>query len=129
MLCIILTFPNLMTACIDRHLPIMRVHSTHSDTPHFPFLYGQAAADSMRASLHKRYQLVVYHYSNSYTMFSESVKSLFKVAHQTPICVLAVVRGAISVVAVVVAVIVVYACCSCVHRGYAETRVHADARA
>ena len=50
------------------HLPVMRVHSTHSDQPHFPFLYGQAAGDAMRKTLHHRYSLIPYHYSNAHRM-------------------------------------------------------------
>lgn len=47
-------------------MPIMRVHSTNSDTPHFPFLYGPDAANAMRKALNLRYQLVPYHYSNAH---------------------------------------------------------------
>ncbi len=36
-------------------LPIMRVHSTISDKPHFPFLYGDAAAVAMRNALNFRF--------------------------------------------------------------------------
>jgi alpha-glucosidase len=39
-------------------LPIMRVHSTESATPHFPFLWPTDAADSMRDSLNLRFQLM-----------------------------------------------------------------------
>ena len=52
------------------HLPIMRVHSTHSALPHFPFLYGETPGDAMRAAMNRRYQLVPYHYSNAHAMYA-----------------------------------------------------------
>ncbi len=39
-------------------LPIVRVHSTESATPHFPFLWEPAAANAMRDALNLRYQLI-----------------------------------------------------------------------
>ena len=46
-------------------MPVMRVHSVLSDTPHFPFpeLWGQEASDAMRAHLQLRYALLPYTYS------------------------------------------------------------------
>lgn len=43
--------------------PIMRVHSTRGQTPHFPFLFGDDAARAMRKALNLRYRLLSYHYS------------------------------------------------------------------
>lgn len=54
-------------------LPIMRVHSTNADKPHFPFLYGDAAAAAMRAALDLRYQLVPYIYSVAHAGYSQGV--------------------------------------------------------
>ena len=50
-------------------MSVMRVHSTNSDTPHFPFLYGQTAGDAMRRALNLRYQLIPYHYSLAHMAF------------------------------------------------------------
>jgi alpha-glucosidase len=46
-------------------MPVMRVHSTNSDVPHFPFpeLWGQEASDAMRAHLVLRYALLPFTYS------------------------------------------------------------------
>eukprot|EP01062_Namystynia_karyoxenos_P072550 TRINITY_DN6882_c0_g1_i2.p1 TRINITY_DN6882_c0_g1~~TRINITY_DN6882_c0_g1_i2.p1 ORF type:complete len:830 (+),score=310.88 TRINITY_DN6882_c0_g1_i2:89-2491(+) len=44
-------------------LPIMRVHSTRTVTPHFPFLWGAEAAGAMRAALELRYRLLPTLYS------------------------------------------------------------------
>jgi hypothetical protein len=41
-------------------MPIMRVHSTKDDMPHFPFLYGDVAGAAMRKALNLRYQLLPY---------------------------------------------------------------------
>jgi len=48
--------------------PTMRVHSTHSATPHFPFLWPEPYASLMRAALNMRYQLLPYHYSLAHRM-------------------------------------------------------------
>ena len=42
-------------------MPVMRVHSSINNLPHFPFLYGEAAGDAMRKALNMRYQLIPYH--------------------------------------------------------------------
>jgi alpha-glucosidase len=44
-------------------MPMMRVHSTLADTPHFPFLYGDAAAAAMRKALDLRYTMLPLLYS------------------------------------------------------------------
>lgn len=46
--------------------PIMRVHSTLDATPHWPFLWGEPYASTMRDALNLRYQLLPYHYSLAY---------------------------------------------------------------
>ena len=33
--------------------------------------YGQAAGDAMRKTLHHRYSLITYHYSNAHRMYAE----------------------------------------------------------
>jgi len=50
-------------------LPIMRVHSTRSKTPHFPWLWGDEAGEAMKAALEFRYRLIPYHYSFAHAMF------------------------------------------------------------
>ena len=52
-------------------LPIMRVHSTLSDEPHFPFLYGDAAAQAMRNALNWRYMLLPYTYSVAHHAYAD----------------------------------------------------------
>eukprot|EP00049_Salpingoeca_infusionum_P005768 m.96641 g.96641 ORF g.96641 m.96641 type:complete len:838 (+) comp13076_c0_seq1:67-2580(+) len=51
-------------------LGVMRVHSTHDDLPHFPFLYGPEAATAMRKAMNLRYQLIPLHYSLSHEQYS-----------------------------------------------------------
>eukprot|EP01012_Entosiphon_sulcatum_P028013 TRINITY_DN3384_c0_g1_i1.p1 TRINITY_DN3384_c0_g1~~TRINITY_DN3384_c0_g1_i1.p1 ORF type:complete len:742 (-),score=126.42 TRINITY_DN3384_c0_g1_i1:48-2273(-) len=51
-------------------MPIMRVHSSISDTPHFPFEWGPQAADAMRKALNLRYQLVPMIYSLAHASYS-----------------------------------------------------------
>eukprot|EP00466_Bigelowiella_natans_P020589 jgi/Bigna1/53821/estExt_Genewise1Plus.C_240129 len=53
-------------------MPIMRVHSTLDDEPHFPFLYGDEAADAMRKTLNLRYMLIPYHYSLAHSAFKSN---------------------------------------------------------
>lgn len=52
-------------------MPVMRVHSTISATPHFPFpeLWGQDASDAMRTLLQLRYSLVPHLYSLGHETF------------------------------------------------------------
>jgi alpha-glucosidase len=54
-------------------IPVMRVHSTRSAVPHFPFLWGDDAAAAMRLALNLRYQLVPYHYSNAHAAYASGV--------------------------------------------------------
>jgi len=49
-------------------MPTMRVHSTKSATPHFPWLWGEPYASLMRAALNLRYQLLPLHYSLAHDM-------------------------------------------------------------
>eukprot|EP00665_Eupelagonemidae_sp_cell47_P009202 gene9202-1302_t len=51
-------------------LPVMRVHSTQNDEPHFPWLYGDAAAASMRKSLELRYRMVPMWYSLAHATYA-----------------------------------------------------------
>jgi alpha-glucosidase len=51
-------------------MPVMRVHSTLSATPHFPFLWPEPYQSAMRLALNLRYQLIPYHYSLAQTMYS-----------------------------------------------------------
>lgn len=50
--------------------PVMRVHSTRSDKPHFPFLYGEEAGNAMRKALNMRYAFIPYHYSIAHASYS-----------------------------------------------------------
>ena len=54
-------------------IPVMRVHSTRTAKPHFPFLWGDDAAAAMRLALNLRYQLVPYHYSNAHAAYASGV--------------------------------------------------------
>jgi alpha-glucosidase len=54
-------------------IPVMRVHSTRTAVPHFPFLWGDDAAAAMRLALNLRYQLVPYHYSNAHAAYASGV--------------------------------------------------------
>jgi len=53
---------------VGTFMPIMRVHSTKEATPHFPWLWGEPYASTMRDALNLRYRLVPYHYSLAHTM-------------------------------------------------------------
>jgi len=44
-------------------LPLMRVHSTETATPHWPWLWGPEPEAAMRGALELRYRLLPYHYS------------------------------------------------------------------
>jgi len=48
----------------------MRVHSTQSATPHFPFLWPDPYRTAMKLALNLRYQLIPYHYSLAHSMYS-----------------------------------------------------------
>ncbi|CAE8625768.1 unnamed protein product [Polarella glacialis] len=50
-------------------MPTMRVHSQNGQVPHFPFLWGDQAANAMRCTLNVRYRLLPYHYSLAHRMF------------------------------------------------------------
>lgn len=54
---------------VGAYMPIMRVHSTNSATPHFPFLWGPDAAAAMKGHLETHYRLVPYHYSNAHALY------------------------------------------------------------
>jgi len=58
-------------------MPLMRVHSTRTVTPHFPFLYGDEAASAMRSALDLRYQMVPYHYSLAHEL-ADGGKPIFR---------------------------------------------------
>jgi len=53
---------------VGAFLPVMRVHSTKSATPHFPWLWN-GYSDYMREALNLRYRLLPYHYSLAQRMF------------------------------------------------------------
>jgi len=53
---------------VGAFLPVMRVHSTKTATPHFPWLW-EGYSDYMREALNLRYQLLPYHYSLAHRMY------------------------------------------------------------
>mmetsp|Transcript_14152 Transcript_14152/g.35788 ORF Transcript_14152/g.35788 Transcript_14152/m.35788 type:complete len:798 (+) Transcript_14152:69-2462(+) len=53
---------------VGAFIPTMRVHSTKDATPHFPWLWGDAAGN-LQAALNLRYQLLPYHYSLAHRMY------------------------------------------------------------
>eukprot|EP00299_Pterocystis_sp_00344_P019732 c9762_g1_i1.p1 GENE.c9762_g1_i1~~c9762_g1_i1.p1 ORF type:complete len:894 (-),score=194.25 c9762_g1_i1:20-2701(-) len=59
-------------------MPIMRVHSNLDDTPHFPFLFGDEAAVSMRNTLNLRYQFIPYHYSLAHSAYRPNGRPIFR---------------------------------------------------
>jgi len=67
-------------------IPIMRVHSTNSATPHFPFpeLWGQEASDAMKAMLQLRYALLPYTYSLAHEAFATGVPPARQLAMEFP---------------------------------------------
>lgn len=67
-------------------MPIMRVHSTNSATPHFPFpeLWGQEASDAMRALLQLRYALLPYTYSLAHEAYRTGVPPARQLALEFP---------------------------------------------
>jgi len=58
-------------------MPTMRVHSTKSATPHFPWLWGEPYASLMRAALELRYALLPMHYSLAHAMASPTAPALW----------------------------------------------------
>mmetsp|Transcript_136081 Transcript_136081/g.339375 ORF Transcript_136081/g.339375 Transcript_136081/m.339375 type:complete len:769 (-) Transcript_136081:88-2394(-) len=56
---------------VGTFMPTMRVHSTFTAKPHWPWLWGKAAASAMRAALELRYRLVPYHYSLAHALFRQ----------------------------------------------------------
>jgi alpha-glucosidase len=54
-------------------MSIMRVHSNDQVVPHFPFLFGQEAADAMRKALDLRYQLIPFLYSLGHHAFTDGL--------------------------------------------------------
>eukprot|EP00928_Gymnodinium_smaydae_P089309 TRINITY_DN73299_c0_g1_i1.p1 TRINITY_DN73299_c0_g1~~TRINITY_DN73299_c0_g1_i1.p1 ORF type:complete len:794 (-),score=67.51 TRINITY_DN73299_c0_g1_i1:54-2435(-) len=68
---------------VGSFLPIMRVHSTKSVTPHFPFLWP-GYEDELRASLELRYQLLPYHYSLAHRMYATNELWMRPLAAQYP---------------------------------------------
>ena len=65
-------------------LPVMRVHSTRSAQPHFPFLWGDEAADSMRKSLELRYRMLPTHYSLAHEMYATGVPAMRSLLMEFP---------------------------------------------
>ena len=57
---------------VGAFMPTMRVHSTHSATPHFPFLWPEPYRSLMRDALNLRYQLLPYHYSLAHRVYAEA---------------------------------------------------------
>lgn len=63
---------------VSAFTPLMRVHSNLQDVPHFPFLWGDEAAASMRLSLNLRYKFIPYHYSLAHHMYRPNGLPMFR---------------------------------------------------
>lgn len=57
---------------------IMRVHSSLDNTPHFPFLYPDDAANAMRDVMNLRYSLLPYHYSLAHALSKPGGLPIFR---------------------------------------------------
>jgi len=57
--------------------PVMRTHSNHSSTPHFPWLSGPEDEAAIRKALDLRYQLIPYYYSLTHEV-SETAAPLMR---------------------------------------------------
>jgi len=57
--------PEVLTRWMEAGVffPVMRTHSNHSSTPHFPWLSGPEAEAAIRKALDLRYELIPYYYS------------------------------------------------------------------
>eukprot|EP01060_Flectonema_neradi_P019003 TRINITY_DN2599_c0_g2_i3.p1 TRINITY_DN2599_c0_g2~~TRINITY_DN2599_c0_g2_i3.p1 ORF type:complete len:726 (+),score=156.72 TRINITY_DN2599_c0_g2_i3:46-2223(+) len=58
---------------LSTFMSVMRVHSTDTVTPHFPFLYGPEAAVSFRASMNLRYKFVPMIYSLAHKQHDDKI--------------------------------------------------------
>ena len=60
--------PELLTRWMQAGVffPVMRAHSEHGKTPHFPWLFGPDAEAAIRKALDLRYRLIPYYYSLSH---------------------------------------------------------------
>lgn len=54
---------------VGSFMPLMRIHSTHDDQPHWPWLYEDR--EIMRQALVRRYRLLPYHYSLAHRLSTE----------------------------------------------------------
>jgi alpha-glucosidase len=65
--------PELLTRWyqLSAFMTIMRVHSHEKNTPHFPYLYGDEAADAMRKALELRYHMIPALYSLAHDAFTD----------------------------------------------------------
>ena len=63
--------PEVLTRWMEAGVffPVMRTHSNHSSTPHFPWLSGPDAEAAIRKALDLRYQLIPYYYSLTHEAF------------------------------------------------------------
>ncbi len=64
--------PELLTRWMQAGVffPVMRAHSSHRNTPRFPWLFGPEAEAAIRKALDLRYQLIPYYYSLSHANHS-----------------------------------------------------------
>jgi alpha-glucosidase (family GH31 glycosyl hydrolase) len=76
-------------------MSIMRVHSTFSDVPHFPFLFPKDKADAMRSALQLRYQLLPHIYSLAHVQYTRGLPIARPLLMQFPddLAVVNTVRG------------------------------------
>jgi alpha-glucosidase len=57
-------------------MPVMRVHSTKDAVPHWPFVWGAEAGESMKLSLELRYRMVPTHYAIAHEMTATGVPAM-----------------------------------------------------
>eukprot|EP01065_Artemidia_motanka_P034902 TRINITY_DN42891_c0_g1_i1.p1 TRINITY_DN42891_c0_g1~~TRINITY_DN42891_c0_g1_i1.p1 ORF type:complete len:918 (+),score=321.35 TRINITY_DN42891_c0_g1_i1:69-2822(+) len=67
--------PELLTRWyqVSAFMSHMRVHSTIDATPHFPWLWGDEAADAMRKTLNLRYSMIPTLYSLAHRQYTDLV--------------------------------------------------------
>ena len=70
---------------VGAFMPIMRVHSTNTATPHFPFLWPEPYQSAMRSALNLRYRLIPFHYSLAHAMYSTGKMWMRPLAMEFPI--------------------------------------------
>ena len=78
--------PQLLTRWMQAGVffPIMRTHSTVTETPHFPWLFGEDAQTAMGAALRLRYQLIPTLYSLAHESHANGLPVMRPLAMEFP---------------------------------------------